>query len=124
MNLSIRPTFLALTSALTLMAAAAPQADAPRPWFLVRVYRGTQAGPAGAVALRTMSMSACKPDGLIDAPPQEEVALKFLRMDAARAGADALVKVSCNSGPVKGCVSAVTCVGEAVQQPKSALTSK
>jgi hypothetical protein len=122
MHLSIRPTILVLAS--TLIAAAASQADAPRPWFLVRIYRGTQAGPAGAVGLRTMSASDCQPNGRSPAPPQEAVALKFLRIYAAKVGADALVKVSCNSGPVKGCVSAVTCVGEAVQLPKSTLISK
>jgi hypothetical protein len=122
MHLNIWPTILALTS--TLMAAAPPQAEAPRPWFLVRIYRGTDAGLAGAVGFVKMSVSDCQPNGLNPAPAQEAVALKFLRMSAATAGADALVRVSCNSGPVKGCVSAVTCVGEAVQLRKSAPTSK
>ena len=122
MHLGIRPMILAMASTLT--AAAAPRAEAPRPWFLVRVYRGTQVWPAGAVGFRTMSVSDCQTNGRSPAPPQEDVALKFLRMDAARFGADALVKVSCNSGSVKGCVSAVTCIGQAVQLPKSTLTSK
>lgn len=122
MHLILRSTVLALVSALT--TAAASRAEAPRPWRLVVLYRGTDGGPAGAVDLGPITASDCGAQGVDSAPPQETMALKFLRIRAARAGADAIVRVSCNSVPAKGCSSAVTCAGEAVKLPKDSRTSK
>ena len=120
MHLIMRLTALALVSSLT--AATASCAGAPRPWRLVLVYRGTDGGPAGAVVLGPISGSDCARNGLYS--PQEARALTYLRNNAAEAGADAVVRVSCNSAAVNGCLLAVTCTGEAVKLPKGARTSK
>ena len=115
MRFIIRSAALALGTALML---AAPSREAGhRPWRLIRLYRGTAAGPANAVVLRPISASDCQRNGFDPAPPQETTALKYLRIEAAYAGADALVKVSCDSGPVKGCFAAITCGGQAVKLP-------
>jgi hypothetical protein len=122
MRLIIRLAVLALVSSLA--GETASRAEAPRPWRLIRLYRGTDAGPAGTVALRPISASACQSSGFDPSPPQEANALKFLRMQAAKAGAEAVVRVSCGSAAVKGCLLAVTCTGVAVRFPKVASTSK
>jgi hypothetical protein len=119
MRLIMPLTALALVSSLT--AATASCAEAPRPRRIL-LYRGTDRGPAGAVVLGPISGSDCARNGLYS--PQEARALTYLRNNAAEAGADAVVRVSCNSAAVKGCVLAVTCTGEAVTLPKGASTSK
>lgn len=114
-----------LTLAGTLTAAAAPRVGATRPWYLVIVYRSTDGGPVRSTSLGPLSASDCQRNDFdASAPPQEAVALKLLRMSAAHAGADALVRVSCNREQIEGCTSAVTCTGEAVQLPKRATTSQ
>src|SRR5664280_3584213 len=120
MRLIMRLTALAFVSSLT--AATASRAEAPRPQRLVLLYRGTEGGPADAVVLGPISGSDCAHNGLYS--PQEAMALTYLRINASHAGADAVVRVSCNSAAVKGCVLAVTCTGEAVTLPKGARTSK
>ncbi len=122
MRLIMRLTVLALVSSLA--AETALRAKAPRPWRLIRLYRGTDPGPAGAVTLRPISASACQSSGFDPSPPQEANALNFLRMQAAKAGAEAVVRISCGSTAVKGCLLAVTCTGVAVRFPKVASTSK
>jgi hypothetical protein len=119
MHLIMRLTALALVSSLT--AATISCAEAPRP-RLVLVYRGTDGGPAGTVALGPISGSDCARNALYS--PQEARALTYLRNNAAEAGADAVVRVSCNPAAVKGCLLAVTCTGEAVKLPEGARTSK
>lgn len=109
----------AVTLALAFTCVALPPAKTVRPWRLVRLYRGT-AGPAGAVVLRPVGSTHCQSNGLPPAPPQESTALMFLRMEAAKAGAEAVVNVECAKTSAQGCVSAVSCRGNAVTYSKVA----
>ncbi len=110
-----------LALAGTFATSEAPRTEARRPWFLVRVYRGTDAPPVGAASLGPLAASDCQTgDVYSGAPPQEAVALKLLRIVASHSGADAVVKVSCSTERIEGCISALTCSGEAVRLPKAA----
>jgi hypothetical protein len=120
MRLIMRLTLLALVSSLA--AETALRAEARRPWRMDSSL--PRHGPWARVALQPISASACQSSGFDPSPPQEAIALRFLRMQAARAGAEAVVRVSCGSTPVKDCLLAVTCSGVAVRFPRVASTSK